>query len=145
MASDIGFNKYLLGLSPKNSYPLRHVIRHQPGRLRVVVAGRGAVDRHLFGGLGAALQPYSLLVAIVALVMPPILAAATKASTTFRRTHDGIDLPMYDEHGTSSPLTLAMPATRISSGPTCYLPDPWCACSLLCCPRQLAPSMCFPG
>lgn len=55
----------------------------------------------------AALQPYSPLVAIVtALVMPPILAAATKGKYYLRRTHDGIDLPMYDEHGNPSAAVL---------------------------------------
>lgn len=36
--------------------PPRHAIRHQPGRLRVVAAGRGAVDRHLLrrSGCGTA-------------------------------------------------------------------------------------------
>jgi len=43
------------------------------------------------------------LVAIaVALVMPPILAVATKGKYYLRRTHDGIDLSMYDEYGNPS-------------------------------------------
>ena len=45
-----------------------------------------------FGGLGAALQPFSPLVAIVlALVLPPVLALATKGRWYLRRTDDGID------------------------------------------------------
>jgi hypothetical protein len=56
-----------------------------------------------FGGLGSALQPFSPLVAIaLALVLPPILAIATKGRYYLRRTDDGIDLPMYDEHGNPS-------------------------------------------
>jgi hypothetical protein len=56
-----------------------------------------------FGGLGAALRPYSPLVAIVlALVMPPILAAATKGKYYLRRTDDGIESPMHDGHGNPS-------------------------------------------
>ena len=56
-----------------------------------------------FGGLGEGLRPYSPLVAIVlALVLPPVLAIATKGRWYLRRDHDGIDLPMYDEHGNPS-------------------------------------------
>ncbi len=51
-----------------------------------------------FGGLGSALTPYSPLVAIgLALVLPPIIAVATKGKYYLRRTDDGIDLPMFDE------------------------------------------------
>ena len=38
----------------------------------------------------------------LALVLPPILAVATKGKYYLRRTDDGIDLPMYDEHGNPS-------------------------------------------
>ena len=56
-----------------------------------------------FGLLGAALTPYSPLVAIgLALVLPPIFAIATKGKYYLRRTDDGIDMPMYDEHGNPS-------------------------------------------
>ncbi len=101
VASDIGFNKYLLGLSPKPEF--RRGMHTPSTRSASGRCWRRAVGvSTFFGGLGAALQPYSPLVAIVtALVMPPILAAATKANY-LRRTHDGIDLPMYDEHGNPS-------------------------------------------
>ncbi len=53
-----------------------------------------------FGGLGEPLRPYSPLVAIVvALVMPPVLAIATRGRYYLRRTDVSIDLSMYDEHG----------------------------------------------
>ena len=56
-----------------------------------------------FGSLGEAIRPYSPLVAIgLALILPPIIAAATKGRYYLRRTADGIDLPMYDEHGNPS-------------------------------------------
>jgi hypothetical protein len=56
-----------------------------------------------FGGLGDGLKPYSPLVAIVlALVLPPVIAVATRGRWYLRRTDDGIDLPMYDEHGNPS-------------------------------------------
>ena len=38
----------------------------------------------------------------LALVLPPIFAIATKGKYYLRRTDDGIDLPMYDEHGNPS-------------------------------------------
>ena len=60
-----------------------------------------------FGALGEALASYSPLVAIgLALVLPPIIALATKGRYYLRRTDDGIDLPMYDEHGNPSGETL---------------------------------------
>jgi hypothetical protein len=56
-----------------------------------------------FGGLGSAIQPFSPLVAIVlALVLPPVLALATRGRYYLRRTDDGIDAPMYDELGNPS-------------------------------------------
>jgi hypothetical protein len=60
-----------------------------------------------FGGLGAAVQPFSPLVAIVlALVLPPVLALATRGRYYLRRTDDGIDEPMHDEHGNPSGLVM---------------------------------------
>jgi hypothetical protein len=60
-----------------------------------------------FGALGATLQPYSPLVAIgLALVLPPIIALATKGRFYLRRSSDGIDLPMYDEYGNPSDTML---------------------------------------
>lgn len=57
----------------------------------------------LFGGLGESIRPYSPLVAIgLALILPPILAIATKGRYYLRRTDDGINLPMYDEYGNPS-------------------------------------------
>ena len=41
----------------------------------------------------------------LALVLPPICAIATKGKYYLRRTDDGIDLPMYDEHGNPSGLS----------------------------------------
>ena len=35
-------------------------------------------------------------------MLPPIIAIATKGKYYLRRTDDGIDLPMYDEHGNPS-------------------------------------------
>lgn len=108
VASDIGFNKYLLGLSPKTPEFRRGMLYAiNPVGFGSLLLAAGLSIVTFFGGLGAALQPYSPLVAIVtALVMPPILAAATKGKYYLRRTHDGIDLPMYDEHGNPSAAVL---------------------------------------
>ena len=38
----------------------------------------------------------------LALVLPPILAVATKGRYYLRRVDDGLDLPMYDEYGNPS-------------------------------------------
>ncbi len=100
VASDIGFNKYLLGLSPKTNPP-RHAIRHQPasasGSLSLV-SGLSIVT--FFDGLGAALP---LLFTIggnrTALVMPK----PRPARYYLRRTHGRwSDLLYTDEHGTSA-------------------------------------------
>jgi hypothetical protein len=46
------------------------------------------------------------------LVLPPILAFATKGRYYLRRTDDGIDLPMYDEHGNPSDAVLTCHVCR---------------------------------
>ncbi|BBX98105.1 purine-cytosine permease family protein [Mycobacterium lacus] len=108
VASDIVFNKFLLGLSPKTPEFRRGMLYaiNPVGFGSMLVAAGGSIIA-FFGGLGAALRPYSPLVAIVtALVMPPVLAIATQGRYYLRRTHDGIDLPMYDEYGNPSAARL---------------------------------------
>ncbi|WP_204081004.1 purine-cytosine permease family protein [Mycobacterium riyadhense] len=104
VASDIVFNKYLLGLSPRTPEFRRGMLYAiNPVGFGSMLLAAGISIVAFFGGLGAVLRPYSPLVAIViALVMPPILAILTKGKYYLRRTHDGIELPMYDEHGNPS-------------------------------------------
>lgn len=104
VASDIVFNKFILGLSPRTPEFRRGMLYAiNPVGFGSMLLAAGLSILAFFGGLGAALRPYSPLVAIViALVMPPILAILTKGKYYLRRTHDGIDLPMYDEHGNPS-------------------------------------------
>lgn len=104
VASDIVFNKFLLGLSPKTPEFRRGMLYAiNPVGFGSMLLAAGLSIVAFFGGLGETLRPYSPLVAIsVALVMPPILAIATKGKYYLRRTHDGIELPMYDEHGNPS-------------------------------------------
>ncbi|MBY6707809.1 hypothetical protein HQ308_13455 [Rhodococcus sp. BP-241] len=108
VASDIVFNKYLLKLSPK-------VPEFRRGMLYAVNPvgfGSMAVSAILsilvfFGAFGPAIKPYSPIVALVlAIVLPPVLAIATKCKYYLRRTDDGIDLPMFDEYGNPSDATL---------------------------------------
>ena len=50
---------------------------------------------------------FSPLVAIgLALVLPPVLALATKGRWYMRRTDDGITVPMYDDFGNPSDVLL---------------------------------------
>jgi purine-cytosine permease-like protein len=104
VASDIVFNKYLLKLSPKKPEFRRGMLYNfNPVGFGSMLIAAGVSVLAFFGGLGAAIRPYSPLVAIgLALVLPPIIAIATKGKYYLRRTDDGIDLPMYDEHGNPS-------------------------------------------
>lgn len=104
VASDIVINKYLLKLSPRAPEFRRGMLYAiNPVGFGSLALATGLTVVASFGGLGAALRPYSPLVAIVlALVMPPILAIATKGKYYLRRTDDGIGLPMYDRHGNPS-------------------------------------------
>ena len=58
-------------------------------------------------------------------MLPPIIAIATKGQYYLRRTDDGIDLPMYDEHGNPSGEHLQLPRlpSTTTSGPT------WSTCA----------------
>ena len=105
VASDIVFNKYLLKLSPMQPEFRRGMLYafNPVGFGSMLIAAGLSVDRASSVVLGEAIRPYSPLVAIgLALVLPPILAIATKGRYYLRRTDDGIDLPMYDEFGNPS-------------------------------------------
>ena len=104
VAADIAINKYLLGISPKQPEFRRGMLYAvNPVGFGSMVVSAGLSIVAFFGGLGPALQPFSPLVAIVlALVLPPVLALATRGRYYLRRTDDGIDSPMYDEHGNPS-------------------------------------------
>jgi hypothetical protein len=108
VASDIVFNKYLLKLSPlKPEFRRGMLYKFNPVGFGTMIIAAGLSIIVFFGGLGAAIQPFSPLVAIgLALVLPPIIATATKGKYYLRRTDDGIDLPMYDEHGNPSDAVL---------------------------------------
>lgn len=104
VASDIVFNKFLLKLSPMQPEFRRGMLYNvNPVGFGSMLIAAGLSVVAFFGGLGEALRPYSPLVAIgLGLVLPPIIALATKGKYYLRRTDDGIDLPMLDEHGNPS-------------------------------------------
>ncbi|MBA4024495.1 MAG: hypothetical protein C0482_19260 [Gordonia sp.] len=101
VASDIAINKYLLKISPKVPEFRRGMLYNfnPVGFVSVILAG-GLSILIYFHAFGDAIQPYSPLFALIlGLVLPPIIALATKGKYYLRRTDDGIDLPMFDEHG----------------------------------------------
>jgi purine-cytosine permease-like protein len=104
VASDIAINKHLLKISPKKPEFRRGMLYAiNPVGFGSMLGAAGVSILAFFGGLGDAIKPYSPLVAIVlGLVLPPILAIATKGKYYLRRTDDGIDLPMYDDLGNPS-------------------------------------------
>jgi hypothetical protein len=68
-----------------------------------MVIAAGVSIAVFFGGLGAAIQPFSPLVAIgLGVVLPPMIALATRGKYYLRRDDDGIAQPMYDDHGNPS-------------------------------------------
>jgi purine-cytosine permease-like protein len=108
VATDIAVNKYLLGLSPMRPEFRRGMLYavNPVGFVSMALAA-GLSIVAFFGGLGSAIAPYSPLVAIgLGVVLPPILAVATRGRYYLRRVDDGIDLPMEDEHGNPSGATL---------------------------------------
>ncbi len=108
VASDITVNKYLLKLSPKQPEFRRGMLYAvNPVGFGAMLVAAGVSIVCFFGGLGAALQPFSPLVAIVlALVLPPVLAVATRGRWYLRRDDDGIALPMQDDFGNPSDVLL---------------------------------------
>jgi purine-cytosine permease-like protein len=104
VASDIVFNKYVFGLSPKKPEFRRGMLYAvNPVGFGSMLLAAGVSILAFFGALGSTLKPYSPLVAIVlAVVLPPVIAALTRGKYYLRRTDDGIARPMYDEHGNPS-------------------------------------------
>lgn len=104
VASDIAINKYLLGISPKAPEFRRGMLYDFcPVGFGAMSVAAGVSIAAYFGLLGSAVQPYSPLVAAgLALVLPPVIALATGGRHYLRRKDDGIDLPMFDEHGNPS-------------------------------------------
>jgi purine-cytosine permease-like protein len=101
VAADIVFNKYLLKLSPLVPEFRRGMLYAiNPVGFVSMLLSAGISIMVFFGVFGAAIKPYSPLVAVcIALVAPPVLAVATGGRFYLRRTDDGTDLAMFDENG----------------------------------------------
>lgn len=113
VATDIAVNKYLLKLSPKQP-EFRRGMLYNFNPVGLVGFGLSAVLSIMtfFGVFGAALKPYSPIVAVViAFVATPLTAVLTKGKYYLRRGDDGIELDMFDEHGNPSGETLTCHVT----------------------------------
>ncbi|WP_114854469.1 cytosine permease [Brachybacterium sp. YJGR34] len=113
VASDIVLNKYLLKLSPKRPEFRRGMLYdwNPVGIVSLVLSGGVSIAIY-FGAFGAAVQPFSPLFAVgIAVVATPLMAVITQGRYYLRRTDDGIDLPMLDEHGNPSGALLACSVT----------------------------------
>ncbi|MFF0457747.1 purine-cytosine permease family protein [Nocardia africana] len=113
VATDIAVNKYLLKLSPKQP-EFRRGMLYNFNPVGLVGFGLSAVLSIMtfFGVFGAALKPYSPIVAVViAFIATPLTAVITKGKYYLRRGDDGIELDMFDEHGNPSGETLTCHVT----------------------------------
>jgi hypothetical protein len=92
VATDIAVNKYLLKLSPiQPEFRGGMLYAVNPDGFGSMIVSAGVSIAVFFGAFGPAIQPFSPLVAIgLALVLPPILAVATKGRYYLRRTDDGM-------------------------------------------------------
>ncbi|MFF7445506.1 MULTISPECIES: purine-cytosine permease family protein [unclassified Streptomyces] len=108
VATDIGVNKYLLKLSP-HAPEFRRGMLYAVNPVGVVsfLAASGLSIALYFHALGDTLQPYSpVAAAVIAFVLTPVMAIATKGRYYLRRTDDGIAEPMLDGEGNPSGVTL---------------------------------------
>ena len=107
VATDIGVNKYLLKLSP-HAPEFRRGMLYAVNPVGVVafLAASGLSIAMYFHALGDTLQPYSpVAAAVLAFVLTPLMAIATKGKYYLRRTDDGIEEPMLDPQGNPSGTT----------------------------------------
>ncbi|MGW6979241.1 purine-cytosine permease family protein [Streptomyces sp. NPDC054932] len=107
VATDIGINKYVLKLSPLLP-EFRRGMLHAVNPVGVVafVAASGLSIAMYFHLLGDTLQPYSpVAAAVIAFVITPLMAVATRGRYYLRRTDDGIAEPLLDTDGNPSAAT----------------------------------------
>lgn len=117
VAADIVFNKYLLKLSPLEPEFRRGMLYNvNPVGVVSVLAAGGISVAMFFGAFGDGIAAFSpLFSAIIAIIVTPLMAIATKGRYYLRRSHDGIDVPMFDEHGnpTDHKLTCAITGEEV--------------------------------
>ncbi|MFD8967187.1 allantoin permease [Streptomyces sp. NPDC059568] len=104
VATDIMVNKYLLKLSPLVPEFRRGMLYAvNPVGVVAFTAASGLSIAMYFHVLGDALQPYSAVAAaLIAFVLTPLIAVATKGRYYLRRTDDGLDEPLLDADGNPS-------------------------------------------
>lgn len=107
VATDIGVNKYLLKISPLQPEFRRGMLYAvNPVGVTAFVAASGLSIAMYFHALGDTLQPYSpVAAALIAFVLTPLMAVATKGKYYLRRTDDGIAEPLLDTDGNPSATT----------------------------------------
>ncbi|MDT0170517.1 hypothetical protein [Pseudarthrobacter sp. BRE9] len=115
VASDIVINKYLLKISPKVPEFRRGMLYAvNPVGFVSMLVSAGISIAVFFGAFGSGIQPYSPIFAVgLALVLPPVLALATRGRFYLRRIDDGIDLPMFDAEGNPSNAKLLCHVTGL--------------------------------
>lgn len=108
VATDITINKYVLKLSPKYPEFRRGMLYAvNPVGFTALILSAGISIAMFFGAFGPAVQPFSPIFAVlIAFIVTPIMAIATKGKYYLRRTDDGIDLPMLDAEGNPSDVLL---------------------------------------
>jgi purine-cytosine permease-like protein len=102
VAADIMINKFLLKLSPKEP-EFRRGMLHAVNPVGVTAFLTSAIVSiaMYFGAFGEAVAPYSPIAAVViAVVLTPVMAIATRGRFALRRTDDGIAEPRFDVDGT---------------------------------------------
>lgn len=104
VAADIVFNKYLLGISPKVPEFRRGMLYSvNPVGLVSVLASGGISVAMFFGAFGEGIAAFSPLFAVlIAVVVTPLMAVATRGRYYLRRADDGIDIPLFDAQGNPS-------------------------------------------
>lgn len=115
VAADIVINKHLLHLSPKKPEFRRGMLHDwNPVGIVSLLLAAGISIAIYFGAFGDAVQPFSPLFAVgIAVIATPLMAIVTQGRYYLRRSDDGIDLPMYDEHGNPSGATLTCHVTGV--------------------------------
>ena len=108
VATDISINKYVLKLSPKFPEFRRGMLYAvNPVGFVSLILSAGISIAIFFGAFGPAVQPFSPIFAVViAAICTPVMAILTRGKYYLCRTHDGIELPMFDAEGNPSDVLL---------------------------------------
>jgi purine-cytosine permease-like protein len=116
VATDIGVNKYALGVSPKRPEFRRGMLYAvNPVGVTAFTVASGVSIAMYFHAFGDTLQPYSpVAAAVLAFALTPLTALATKGRYYLRRTDDGIAEPYVDADGNPSGVEIECHVCRRS-------------------------------